>query len=158
MLDGVRSAATRDGSVPPGTSGWVSPPDLEGETKLSGAVIRAALEVHRALGPGLLESAYRACLLHELDGRGLNVEREVSLPVLYRGRRVECGYRLDLVVEGGLVVEVKSVRCLTELHTAQLLTYLKLSGIRVGLLINFNVLLLRQGIRRVVDAVGLDAS
>ncbi len=123
---------------------------MDGATDVSGAVIRAAVEVHRELGPGLLESAYRVCLVHELRGQGMRVEAEVPLPVSYRGVRLECGYRLDLVVEEGLIVELKSVQALDDLHTAQLLTYLKLCCRPLGLLINFNAPLLKQGIRRVI--------
>lgn len=122
------------------------------ETDCSHAVIGAALEVHRELGPGLLESAYRGCLLHELGTRGLRVAGEVPLPVYYRGIRIDCGYRLDLMVEDQLVVELKAVKSLEPIHTAQLLTYLRLCRRPLGLLINFNVLLLKEGIRRVIDS------
>ena len=114
-------------------------------------VIGAAIAVHRTLGPGLLESAYEACLAYELADRGLAVEQQKGLPVTYRGVRVECGYRLDLLVEGLVVIELKAVEKLNPIHEAQLLSYLKLSGCRVGLLINFNVKMLKQGIRRMVN-------
>ena len=114
-------------------------------------VIGAAIAVHRVLGPGLLESAYEACLAYELAERGLTVERQKSLPVTYRDVRVDCGYRVDLLVEGLVVVELKAVEELGPIHEAQLLSYLKLSGCRVGLLINFNVKVLKQGIRRMVN-------
>ncbi|MBU0716990.1 MAG: GxxExxY protein [Planctomycetes bacterium] len=114
-------------------------------------VIGAAIAVHRLLGPGLLESAYEACLAYELADRGLAVEEQKSLPVIYRSVRVDCGYRIDLLVEGLVVVELKAVERLCPIHEAQLLSYLKLSGCRVGLLINFNVKLLKQGIRRMVN-------
>ena len=114
-------------------------------------VIGAAIAVHRVLGPGLLESAYEACLVYELAERGLTVERQKSLPVTYRDVRVDCGYRVDLLVEGLVVVELKAVEELGPIHEAQLLSYLKLSGCRVGLLINFNVKVLKQGIRRMVN-------
>lgn len=118
---------------------------------LSEAVIGAAIEVHRALGPGLLESAYCVCLQHELGLRGIRFEKEVALPVMYKGVRLDCGYRLDLVVDGRIIVECKAVQELIDIHEAQLLTYLRLSGIRVGLLINFNGAVLRNNIiRRVV--------
>jgi GxxExxY protein len=118
---------------------------------VTGAVIGAAIEVHRALGPGLLESTYRVCLRHELEQRGLTVASEVPVPVEYRGVRLDCGYRIDLLVEGAVVVELKSVEGLLPVHEAQLITYLRLSGLRVGLLINFNVPVLKDGIvRRVV--------
>lgn len=116
----------------------------------SAAVIGAAIEVHRVLGPGLLESAYEECLCHELSLRGIAFERQLALPVDYKGMRLDCGYRLDIVLPGKLVVELKAVEQLASIHDAQLLTYLKLSGIRTGLLLNFNVPLLRDGIRRFV--------
>ena len=112
------------------------------------AVIGAAMEVHRTLGPGLLESAYQECLCRELSVRGIPFERERALPVEYKNVRLECGYRLDLLVAGAVVVEVKAVEAIAPVHEAQLLTYLRLGGWRVGLLINFNVVLLKQGIRR----------
>ncbi len=118
---------------------------------LTGKIIGAAIEVHEALGPGLLESAYEACLCHELVARGLCVERQVALPVMYRGQQVDCAFRMDIVVEGAVVVEIKSVEAIAPIHEAQLMTYLKLSGLRVGLLMNFNVRILKEGIvRRVV--------
>jgi GxxExxY protein len=121
------------------------------ENKISDGVIGAAIEVHKALGPGLLESAYEACLRRELDLRGIGYEQQQPLPVEYKGERVDCGYRLDLIVEGMLVVELKSVEELLPIHEAQLLTYLRLTGIHLGLLINFNVPVLRQGIKRMVN-------
>ena len=114
-------------------------------------VIGAAIAVHRALGPGLLESAYEACLAYELADRGLAIDRQKGLPVTYRGTKVDCGYRIDLLVEGLVVVELKTVERLEPIHEAQLLSYLKLSGCPVGLLINFNVKLLKQGIKRMVN-------
>ena len=120
------------------------------ENRITEKVIGAAVEVHRELGPGLLESAYRTCLVQELRCMDTRVESEVPLPVIYRGVRLECGYRLDLLVEGQIIVELKAVHVLEALHTAQLLTYLKLSKKRIGLLINFNVPLLKDGIRRVI--------
>lgn len=111
-------------------------------------IIGAAIEVHRELGPGLLESAYEECLCWELSARSLTFERQVALPVVYRGRRLDVGYRLDIVVESCVVVEIKAVESLLAIHEAQLLTYLRLSGHRVGLLINFNVPFLRDGIKR----------
>jgi GxxExxY protein len=109
------------------------------ENRVTECVIGAAVEVHRALGAGLLESTYRTCLTHELRLRGLEVEAEVPLPLTYRDVRLECGYRLDLLVERQVIIELKAVRALDDLHAAQLLTYLKLSKKRIGLLINFNV-------------------
>ena len=119
--------------------------------EVSGQVVDAAMKVHTALGPGLLESAYEACLVHELEKRGLYTERQVGLPVEYDGVRIDVGYRLDLLVEKQLIVELKAVGCLTRLHEAQLLSYPKLSGIHVGLLINFNVVRLKDGIKRMVN-------
>ena len=115
---------------------------------LSNAIIAAAIEVHRALGPGLLESAYMRCLEHELKLRGVTIRREVDLPVVFKGVCLECGYRMDFVVEEKIVVEVKAVESLAPIHEAQLMTYLRLSGIRVGLLINFNTTVLKNGIVR----------
>ncbi len=112
------------------------------------AVIGAAIEVHRQLGPGLLESAYLECLSRELVLRGIPFEREKPLPLEYKGVHLECGYRLDLLVAGCVVVEVKAVEALSPVHDAQLLTYLRLGGWRVGLLINFNVAALKSGIHR----------
>ena len=115
---------------------------------LTGAVIGAAIEVHRALGPGLLESAYQVCLCHELVLRGIPFRKEVDLPIFYKGIRLETGYRVDLLIDERVVVEVKSVRELDSIFEAQLLTYLRLGGWKVGLLINFNVSILKNGIRR----------
>ena len=123
---------------------------MDSET-VSNAVIGAALRVHSALGPGLLESAYRACLAHELLLKGLKVEPEWRLPISYRGLRIEVGYRVDLLVEGTVIVELKAVENLLRVHEAQLLAYLKLSGLSVGLLINFCVPHLRLGIKRMVN-------
>lgn len=118
------------------------------ENELSTLVIGRAIEVHRALGPGLLESAYQECLFYELQQIGLYVEREKPLPIIYKEIRLEQGYRLDLLVEGELVVELKTVDILTEVHFAQILTYLRLGNFPLGLLINFNVKMLREGIKR----------
>ena len=118
------------------------------EKELTGQIIAAAIEVHRALGPGLLESVYRACLAREFSLRGLPFEQEKPLPVEYKGVNVDCGYRMDFLVDGKVVVELKAARALEAVHEAQLLTYLRLTGCRVGLLINFNVAVLRQGIVR----------
>ena len=117
---------------------------------LTERIIGAAIEVHSGIGPGLLESAYEACLFWELEQAGLVVVRQQALPVVYKGIRIDCGYRLDLVVEGRVILELKSVDTLTALHDAQLLTYLRLSGLHTGLLLNFNTVLLRDGIRRLV--------
>lgn len=112
--------------------------------------VDAALQVHEALGPGLLKSAYEHCLAHELALRGVEVQRQLALPVVYEGERLDAGYRLDLVVDGSVIVEVKSLDALAPIHDAQVLTYLKLSGLRIGLLINFNVVLFKQDIKRLV--------
>ena len=125
--------------------------DRERLDRITEAIIGAAIEVHRVLGPGLLKSAYEAYLHHELVQRGLQVEVQKPLPVVYRGVTLECGYRLDLVVEDAVVVEIKAVDALVPIHEAQLLSYLKLSGYRVGVLMNFNVLKLKDGIRRRVN-------
>ncbi len=109
------------------------------------------MDVHRALGPGLLESAYEACLAFELAERDLNVERQKLLPVVYREVKLDAGYRLDLVVEDTVIVEIKAVDRLERIHEAQLLSYLRLSGYRIGLLINFNVTLLKTGLKRIVN-------
>ncbi len=118
--------------------------------RITESIIGAAIEVHRDLGPGLLESAYENCLTFELVERGLKVEQQKPLPVVYREVKLDCGYRLDLLVEEAVIVEVKAVDRLAPIHKAQLLSYLRLSGCKVGLLINFNVKVLKDGIRRVV--------
>jgi len=117
---------------------------------LSGEVIGAAIEVHKQLGPGLLESAYEECLCRELELRGKLYERQKPLPLVYKGLSLDCGYRIDLLVEGGLVVEIKSVDALAPIHEAQLLTYMKLAKVKVGLLINFNSRVVKDGIKRFV--------
>jgi GxxExxY protein len=114
-------------------------------------VIGAAVEVHRALGPGLLESTYETCLQHELVERQLHVERQKPLPVKYKGVRIDCGYRIDLLVERQVIIELKSVAHLERIHEAQLLSYLRLSGCPVGLLLNFNVKQIKNGLRRLVN-------
>ena len=119
--------------------------------RITGAVITAVMKVHSHLGPGLLESAYEACLAHELRKLGLGVAQQVGLPVIYDGERIELGYRIDLVVEGLVVVEIKCVEAINPVHQAQLLSYIRLSGRRIGLLINFHVAHLRDGIKRMVD-------
>jgi len=117
---------------------------------VSQAIIGAAIEVHRTLGPGLLESAYEQCLSHEFSLRQIPFERQKPLPVDYKGVRLDCGYRLDFLVAGMIVVEVKAIEAMLPIHQAQLLSYLKLGGWKLGLLINFHVPLLREGIKRVV--------
>ena len=117
---------------------------------ITGNIIDAAIKVHSALGPGLLESAYEACLLHELHRRDMKALSQVLLPVCYEGMTIELGYRVDLLVEDKVIVELKAVETVHPIHSAQLLSYLKLSGNRLGLLINFNVLHLKDGIQRFV--------
>lgn len=119
--------------------------------KLSSRIIGAAIEVHKALGPGLLESAYEECICYELNIVGLSLERQKPLAVQYKGINLDCGYRLDVVVEDAIILELKSCEKIEPIHKAQLLTYLKLSGIKLGLLLNFNVTLMREGIVRIVN-------
>ena len=125
--------------------------DFDKINKITEEIIGAAIEVHRTLGPGLLESAYEACLFHELTLRGFQVDRQKALPILYKGVKVDAGYRLDLLVNDLVIVELKSVEKLAPIHTAQLLSYLRLSEKKVGLLINFNVKLLKYGIKRLAN-------
>ena len=115
-------------------------------------IVGASIDVHRALGPGLLESVYESCLEFDLIEQGLDVQRQVALPVSYKQVKLEAGYRVDLLVEKQVIVEIKSVEQIAPIHKAQLLTYLKLSNLRVGLLINFNVDVLRKGVSRVVNS------
>jgi len=122
--------------------------------KISGVIVNSAMKVHAILGPGLLESAYQACLAHELLKRGLRAETQVALPVVYEGEKLDLGYRLDLLVEGLVVVEIKCVEAVHPVHKAQLLSYLCLSGRKVGLLINFYVAHLKDGVTRMVDGYG----
>jgi len=119
--------------------------------ELSSKIIGAAIEVHKTLGPGLLESAYEECLCYEFGLRDLSNERQKALPVIYKCKELDCGYRLDIVVENLIVLELKSCERIEPIHQAQLLTYLKLSGLKLGLLLNFNVALMRDGIVRVVN-------
>ena len=118
--------------------------------RISEAIIGSAIAVHRELGPGLLESAYESCLEYELISRGLRVERQVALPVMYREVRVECGFRIDLRVNEKVIVELKSIDRFEKIHEAQVHTYLRLTGLHLGLLINFNVLKLVDGVKRIV--------
>ncbi len=118
--------------------------------ELTKQIIGAAMEVHRTMGPGLLESAYEACLAYELSSRSLHFEQQRSLPISYKDVHLDCGYRLDIVVEEKVVIELKAVDTILPIHHAQLLTYLKLSGFKIGLLINFNVKLLKDGIKRIL--------
>lgn len=119
--------------------------------KITESIIGAAIRVHRELGPGLLESAYEACLVYELVKAGLKIEQQKPLPVIYQEVQLDCGYRLDILVEDKVIVEIKSISRFEAIHEAQLLSYLKLSDCRVGLLINFNVQVLKNGIKRVVN-------
>ena len=119
--------------------------------EITGTIIDGAMKVHSALGPGLLESAYEACLVHELSKRGLKVQSQVGLPVSYDGVEIDVGYRIDVLVEDTVIVELKAVSAVAPIHEAQLLSYLRLSGKCVGLLINFNVLRLKDGIKRMVN-------
>ena len=126
--------------------------DTEGSSRRrTHDIVGAAIEVHRRLGPGLLESAYETCLCRELYLRRIGFQQQVALPVQYRGLELECGYRLDLIVEGSVIIEVKAVGKVLPVHRAQVLTYLKLTNVRLGLLINFNVELLRSGIYRIIN-------
>jgi len=123
---------------------------MQVENDLATVVIGSAIAVHKILGPGLLESAYKQCLFYELTSKGLYVEKERPLPLIYKEIRMDCGYRLDLLVENKIIVEVKAVEALNDVHLAQVLTYLKVSGCKLGLLINFNVLKVKDGVRRVI--------
>ncbi len=123
------------------------------ENELSNKVIGLAMEVHSALGPGLLESAYKECLYYKIGKSGFNVEKEKPMPLVFEEVKLECGYRLDLLVEGKLVLEIKSVEALNDVHLAQTLTYMKLGNYKLGLLMNFNVTRLKDGIKRVVNGL-----
>jgi len=119
--------------------------------RITEKIIGCAIEVHKGLGPGLLESAYEECLCYELKQIGLKFERQVSLPVVYKGVKLDCGYRMDIVVENSVIVEVKAVENLIPVHDAQLLSYLKLYDKKVGLLMNFHVPILKKGLKRIVN-------
>jgi len=121
------------------------------ENEISEIIIGCAIEVHRLLGPGLLENAYLECLFYELQNKGLKVEKQKPLPLVYKEIKLEAGYRIDLLIEDKVIIELKSVEALNDVHTAQVLTYLKLSGCKLGLLMNFNVLRLVDGIKRLVN-------
>jgi GxxExxY protein len=121
------------------------------ENEIATIVLDAAFQVHRQLGPGLLESTYKACLFFELQQKEIKVELEKALPVVYKDVKLECGYRIDMLVEGKFIVELKSVEALNDIHMAQIITYLKLSDCRLGLLINFNTKYLKDGIKRVAN-------
>ncbi|MBK6966972.1 MAG: GxxExxY protein [Bacteroidales bacterium] len=121
------------------------------ENEISEKIIGCAIEVHKSLGPGLLESAYLECLFYELQNAGLLVEKQKPLPLIYKDIKLDAGYRIDILVEGKVIIELKSVEALNDIHVAQVLTYLKLSGCKLGLLINFNVLRVVDGTRRLVN-------
>ncbi len=121
------------------------------ENEIARKVLGLSLEVHKVLGPGLLESAYKECLAFIFERNGLQVEKEKPMPLVFENVKLECGYRIDLLVERKLVLEIKSVESLNNIHMAQILTYLKLGNFKLGLLINFNVLLLKHGVRRVIN-------
>ena len=121
------------------------------ENEISTKIIGLAIEVHRILGPGLLENAYKECLFYKINKSGLFVEKEKALPLIFEEVKLDCGYRVDLLVEKKFIIEIKSVESLNEIHLAQTLTYLKLGKFKLGLLINFNEILLKNGIRRVVN-------
>ena len=123
------------------------------ENEIANKVIGLAIEVHSALGPGLLESAYQECLFYKIGKSGFKVEKEKPMPLIFEEVKLECGYRIDLLVENKLVIEIKSVEALNDVHLAQTLTYMKLGNYKLGLLINFNVALLKNGIRRVVNGL-----
>ena len=121
------------------------------ENELSNKIIGLAIDVHSALGPGLLESAYKECLYYKINSFGLFVEKEKPMPLVFEEVKLDCGYRIDLLIENKLVVEIKSVEAISDIHLAQTLTYMKLGNYRLGLLINFNVLRLKDGIKRVIN-------
>lgn len=126
---------------------------MEVENRLSNIIIGKAIEVHRQLGPGLLESAYQECLYYELSESGLYVEKEKPLPITYKKIKLDHGYRIDLLIENKVVIEVKTVENLTEVHSAKVLTYMKLGNYKLGLLINFDVVLLKSGLKRFINTV-----
>jgi GxxExxY protein len=121
------------------------------ENELSKIVFEAGLKIHKALGPGLLENSYEECLYYELNKQGLFVEKQKALPLIYEGIHLDVGYRIDIMVENKLIVELKSVSALNDLHRAQILTYLKLSNCKLGLLINFNTVLYKDGVKRIIN-------
>jgi GxxExxY protein len=121
------------------------------ENQISKTIIGCAIEVHKQLGPGLLESTYETCLAYELRENGLEVKSQVSLPVVYKGIKLEAGYRIDLIIENKVIIEVKSVEGLADIHTAQILTYLKLTDLKLGLLMNFNSVKLIDGVKRIIN-------
>lgn len=128
-------------------------PEYVTENELSEKIIGCAIQVHKALGPGLLENAYLECLFYELQEEGFRVEKQKALPLIYKEVKLDAGYRLDLIVEDRVIIEIKSVEALNDIHVAQVLTYLKLSGCKLGLLMNFNVLRLIDGLKRLVNKI-----
>ncbi len=124
---------------------------MDNDNFISGQIVDSAIVVHSILGPGLLESAYEAALTHELTGRGIDVQQQVSMPLEYKGVHLEKGYRLDMLVGSRLIVEIKCIGAIHDIHVKQLLTYLRLSDLRIGLILNFRVRLMKEGIKRVVD-------
>jgi GxxExxY protein len=123
------------------------------ENEISNKIIGSAIDIHQSLGPGLLESAYQECLCFRLRKAGFHIEKEKPMPLVYEEVKLDCGYRIDILVEGKVVIEIKSVEALNEVHFAQTLTYMKLGGYKLGLLINFNVSLLKDGIKRIVNQI-----
>jgi GxxExxY protein len=123
------------------------------ENQISDKIIGLAIEVHKSLGPGLLESAYKECLFYKLKKAGLFTEKEKPMPLIFEEVKLDCGYRIDILVEHKVVIEIKSVEALNEIHLAQTLTYMKLGNYRLGLLINFNVVLLKNGIKRIANGL-----
>jgi len=123
------------------------------ENEIAGTIIGIAIEVHKSLGPGLLESAYKECMFYKIGLSGLKLEKEKPIPLIFEEVKLECGYRIDLLIQNKLVIEIKSIEALNDIHLAQTLTYLKLGNYKLGLLINFNVLLLKDGIKRVVNGL-----
>ncbi len=121
------------------------------ENEIANKIVGLAIEVHRAIGPGLLESAYKECLAYKLQQSGLYIQKEKPMPLVFEEVKLECGYRIDILVESKVVLEIKSVECLNDVHFAQILTYMKLGNYKLGLLINFNVTLLKQGIKRMIN-------
>ena len=121
------------------------------ENEITALIIKEAIYVHQSLGPGLLESVYQNCLLHRLSQTGLQIERECPVPVIFESIKLECGYRADFIVENKIIVEIKAVEAINDIHKSQVLTYLRLKNLRFGLLINFNVVVLKDGIKRIVN-------
>lgn len=121
------------------------------ENELARIVFEAGLKVHKNLGPGLLESAYGQCLYFELNKTGVSIEKQKALPLIYDSIKLDAGYRVDFIIENKLIIEIKAIDCLADIHIAQLLTYLRLSNCKLGLLINFNVLLFKDGVKRIIN-------